>query len=132
MQDKKENYEKIELNEMEATTRFKDRVFPTRIKGMNTILSVVIGSKKACYVCVDTPNPGGAILHVYIPGLYRQKVIINKLIEIFYSHVHPWCKARGITSLITSCSVEDTKTTELIKSFGFKPEAINLAIMEVR
>lgn len=130
MKDKNQKYEKHELKEVKVTTQFKDEVFPTRLRGMNKILVVRINDIDICYLCMDM-IPWSAILHLYLPEEHRNTNTINKLVKIFYSHVHPWCKDNDATQIIVNCSADDAKTTELFKTFGFMPETINIAIMRM-
>lgn len=130
MIDKNGKYERHELKEVKVTTLFKDRVFPTRLRGMNRVLVVSIDSNNICYLCMDMV-PMSAILHLHLPEEHRNTDTIEKLVQIFYSHVHPWCKEQGRTQIVVNCSAEDTKTTELFRTFGFKPETINVAIMGI-
>lgn len=132
MIDKKKKLEIVELNEINnLTDTFKDRVFPTRMRGMNTILNIVINGCLLCYLCMDR-TPGGVILHLYLPKKNRNTKNINTLVHIFYNQIHTWCRDNGYEQIIVSCSGDDVKTTELFKTFGFEPRTINLAIMPVK
>jgi len=119
-----------ELKEIELTTETKDQVFPTRVQGRNRILAGVIDNVEVCYLCMDT-MPGIVILHLYLPVEHRNTEIITKMVEMFYSHVHPWCKEQGYSQILVNCPGEDIKTTAMFKTFGFEPVNINLAIMPI-
>jgi hypothetical protein len=119
-----------ELNEIDVTTEFKDLAFPTRLRGMNTILVGVLDDVKICYLCMDIV-PGTCILHLYLPLEHRNTETIRVMQEMFSTHVHPWCKDKGILQIIVNCPGEDLKTTEMFKTFGFNVENINMAIMPV-
>lgn len=132
MTDKKKKLETIELHEIvDLSPGFKDDNFPTRVKHRNIVLAVLQDGVKLCYICMDMLHPI-VIPHIYIPPWQKNAYNIYLLAEIFYTHVHPWCKERGFSTIITSCQADDTKTTELLKTFGFEPENINLAVMPVK
>lgn len=130
MTDKKKKQEKRELNEVNLTTAFKDKVFPTRLKGENTTLAIVINDRDIAYLCMDI-TPGAVILHLYLPPVHRSTKTIFTLVEVFYDLVHPWVRNQGCDMIIVNCPADDVKTTELFRTFGFKPETINLAAMPV-
>lgn len=118
------------LTEVNLTPDEYKEMFPTCLQD-NVVLAVLQDDACLCYLCMDL-LPGVAILHLYLPKENRNQKTIKIMQEMFYSHVHPWCKERAIDQILVNCAGDDLKTTELFRTFGFNPVNINLATMPVR
>ena len=131
MTDKKNSLGSIELKPVKLDKDIQDAVFPTRVPELCETLAVVIDDVIKCYLCMDVLQ-GMILLHVHIPTEYRHTKDILELKEVFYSHVHPWCKNKGASVILVSTLLSDKKTIGLFKTFDFKPEEISMAIMPVK
>ena len=130
MTDKNKKSGRVELKKAELTEEFKDMAFPTRIPEVCEFLSVVIQGAIVCNLCMDMVG-NLAILHLYIIPEYKSKKTIKELVKVFYTLVHPWAFDHGATGIMVNCEIEDTKTTELFRTFGFEPKNISLAMMPI-
>lgn len=134
MQDKKEQQETCSqrsLKEVQLDKELADRAFPTRIPEVCKFLEVIEDEVRLCYLAMDMATPT-VLLHLYIIPEMKSYETVMKLREVFYTLVHPWCKAQGCNSIVVTCNGSDDKTTELFRTFGFAPENLNMAIMPVQ
>ncbi len=131
MNNKKEISERRELKKIELEPTLKDEAFPTRLRGMNTVLAGSVDDVIICYLCMDH-TPGVAVLHLYLPKEHRNTETITIMREMFYSHVHPWCRERNYVQILVNCDPDDHKTIELFKTFGFDPTTITVGTMLVQ
>lgn len=127
MNDKKK---KLKLKEIKLESVDKDKLFPTRIKGHNKVITGIIDDIEVCYVCMDI---FGEVVqpHIYIAKKYRNKEVIETMVKMFSTHVKPWCKKQGCTTMIINCLASDKKTTSLFKTFGFEFETINISVQKI-
>jgi len=133
MTNKKEPSENRTLRKVQGLSKeFLNEVFPLRLKDNYEILELIVEDKSLAYTCIDMPPGDICVLHAYLPIENRSYKKINIMRDMFYSHVHPWCKEKGKTYISVNCDSEDTKTIELFKTFDFNTKIIAVAIMPIQ
>ena len=71
------------------------------------------------------------VLHPYFIPECRSRGNFRRMQEVFVKEVIPGLQEDRIKGIVVSCPVEDTKTTELIKSFGFSTQGILFGSMPI-